>query len=348
MQNRGWSRLPAGLVLAGAALVAAVLAACGGPIASPSIGPSEIATVAPSTGGSLEPTPLPEPTPQPLPSGHPAQAQFVIGTQPCAVASDGTLVWITDLRRNKIVVIDPARNLVVGSLATTSSPCAIAHLGGALFVSEGSVKFLYKRDAFTGEELAEPLLGAGRIWDVDVGADSIWFSERDNGRAVRVDPATNTAVARLEVGAPASGIAVTDTAVWVAAEGADALVRIDPSTNAEVARVATGDGPIWVAADARAAFVTHTDGSLARVDAGSNQLAWSVTLGGLPGEPALAAGSLWVPNHDGGTLSRIDPEDGTVQAVLDIHPGLAVTHEALGDLWVLGYTDGLAWRVSPS
>jgi len=69
---------------------------------------------------------------------------------------------------------------------------------------------------------------------------------------------------------------------------------------------------------------------------------------GLPGEPALAAGSLWVPNQDGGTLSRIDPEDGTVQAVLDIHPGLAVTHEALGDLWVLGYTDGLAWRVSPS
>ena len=339
--------------IAATAMVALALVACSAAATSrpaPAGSASVIPTPNGAASGKQSPSAPPGETPQAVPSGIDAAAQYLVGpagAQPCAFATAGDLIFVTDLRKNRIVTIDATRGLITSRGQVTNAPCAISALGDALFVSERSVKFLYKRDAATLEEIGEPLLGPGQIWDVDHGRDAVWYVDRDNGTAVHVDPADNTALARVEVGGPASGIAVTDTAVWVASEGTDATVRIDPATDAVVARIPTGDGPIWVAATPDEAWVTHTDGSAVRIDAATNEVTHSVPLGGLLGEPAILGEAVWVPDQERGTLTELGLRDGRVGRTLLIHPGLAVVFARGSDLWVTGYTDGLVWRVRP-
>lgn len=329
--------------------LSACAAGSSAPGGSSSAAPSAVVT---PRAASLAPSQTTMPTgetPQPVPAGNDAAFQFEVGpggSQPCGITGDGTTVWITDLRRNKVVALDAATNLILTRGQVTNAPCAIVHHDGALFISERSVKFLYKRDAVTLEQLADPLLGPGQIWDVDATSDAVWYVDRDNGQAVHVDPATNTVVARIEVGGPASGLAVSARAIWVASEGTDTTVRIDPATDAVVATIASGDGPVWVAATEDEAWVTHTDGTLVRIDAHTNEVTHRLEIGGQPGEPAVAAGAVWVPNQAGGTLTEIGLTDGVTRRVLTIASGLAVAVAASGDVWVTGYTAGLAWRVT--
>jgi len=299
----------------------------------------------PSVATSATSAPEAVETANPPPSGHPAAAQFTIGRQPCGIAGHESTIWVTDLRRNEILTIDATTNTILSRTNVGSSPCAITYRDGYLFDAERNVRFLVKRDADTLVEVGEALVSRGQIWDVDAGADSIWFVDRDSGRAVRVNPATNESVAVVAVGAPASGIAVTAAAVWVAAEGVDEVVRIDPATNEVVARIASGDGPLWVAADETAVWVTHVDGSLAKIDAVTNEVRLRLELGGQPGEVAIAAGFVWVTNQEGGLLSKIDLATGEIVGSYAIYTGLAVVQPGAGDLWVTGYTDGLLWRV---
>jgi virginiamycin B lyase len=337
-----------GIVVLGATIL---LASCGvATTSSPGASPRAVPTESVAAPASQGPSAQAGETPQAVPPGTDAAAQYRIGpagAQPCAFAAAGDLLYVTDLRKNRIVTIDTGTGLLTGRGQVTNAPCAITALGGALFVSERSVKFLYQRDAGTLEEVGEPLLGPGQIWDVDHGRDAVWYVDRDNGTVVHVDPGNNTALARVEVGGPASGIAVTDDAVWVASEGTDATVRIDPATDAVVARIPTGDGPVWVAATADEAWVTHTDGSVVRIDATTNEVTHTVPLRGLLGEPAILGDAVWVPEQEGGTLTELDLRDGHVGRVLVIHPGLAVAFALGEDLWVTGYTDGLVWRVTP-
>lgn len=324
------------------------LSACiaGAPSTAPSATGSPASLIPDATPSS--PTPAGE-TPEPVPDGNDAVAQFRVGpdgSQPCGITGDGATVWITDLRKNKVVSIDAATNRILSRGQVSNAPCAIVHAAGALFISERSVKFLYKRDPVTLSELAAPLLGPGQIWDVDATTDAVWYVDRDNGQAVRVDPRTNTAVARVDIGAPASGIAVSEAAIWVASEGTDTTVRIDPRTNEVSARIASGDGPIWIAATDDEVWVTHTDGSVVRIDVATNAITHVVDLGGQPGEPAIVGDAVWVPNQVGGTLTEIGVRDGTIRRVLSIASGLAVAVAASGDVWVTGYTAGLAWRVA--
>jgi DNA-binding beta-propeller fold protein YncE len=221
----------------------------------------------------------------------------------------------------------------------------MAYLDGAIFVAERTSKMLYKRDAATLAALGEPVLGGGTIWDVDAGAGAIWFTDRGKGELVRVDPATNQAAARIDLGGEASGLAVTDSAVWVTVESTNETLRIDPATNEVVARIATGTQPIWVAATPELAWVTHADGTLVQVDAATSEVVHQVDLGGQPGEPAVAGDAVWVPNQAGGTLSEIGLADGALRQTLTIGPGVAMVVNASGSLWVSGYTDGRLWRI---
>lgn len=333
--------LAAGIVLA--------LAACQ---AAETPSATSVATTPPERTASPMPAataaPAAELTPEPLPSDHPADALFRVGADgapPCGIAGDGRTVWYADFRRSRIAIIDPVLDVVTARPNVNAGPCGMAYLDGALFVAERTSKMLYKRDAETLDALGDPVLGGGTIWDVDAGAGAVWFTDRGHEELVRVDPATNTAAARIDLGGEPSGLAVTDTAVWVAVESTNETLRIDPTSNEIVARIATGVQPIWIAATAELAWVTHADGSLVQVDTATNEITRQVALGGQPGEPAVAGDALWVPNQAGGTLTEIGLEDGTPRRTLTIGPGVAMVVNASGSLWVSGYTDGRLWRI---
>lgn len=183
---------------------------------------------------------------------------------------------------------------------------------------------------------------ANEPWRVAVGAGSIWVTNDREGTVSRIDPATNSIVATIEVARPgnnsANAIAADDTSVWVVA-GVLNLTRIDPSTNEVVAtypidepvdRLAIGDDALWV---------QSTDSvMLRRFDLTTNTFTASIDIA-LPQQTIVAGGAVWVIRDAGrGTDSeilKIDTATATVVAAISLGSYYSIDVQAFGNsLWV--------------
>jgi len=78
----------------------------------------------------------------------------------------------------------------------------------------------------------------------------------------------------------------------------DTVSRIDPATGTVTQRIPVGDGPLAVAADAAAVWVTnYADGTVSRIDPGSNEVVATIEVGPQPDHIAVGEGGVWVTVH---------------------------------------------------
>jgi len=132
--------------------------------------------------------------------------------------------------------------------------------------------------------------GAGSVWVVGDAADR---------RVFRIAPGgTLTAVVSLPVGP--RGIAFAGGSVWVSAPLDDVVLRIDPATNRVVDRVEVGRAPAGLAAGAGGLWVAlHVDRRVVRIDPERGRVVETVDVDGYPNEIAVAGDDLWVTNDAG-------------------------------------------------
>jgi virginiamycin B lyase len=145
--------------------------------------------------------------------------------------------------------------------------------------------------------------------------------------------------ATLALGKIADWVAVTKDAVWVGSSGPFAVHRIDPKTNRVVAEVAlagapcaglaVGFGSLWVP------LCTPTP-SLAKVDLASNRLSATFNIGAAGAESGVTVDDhgVWLVTDKDGTLVRIDPATGAVQATVRIPAGSYNPHYSAGTVWI--------------
>jgi hypothetical protein len=145
---------------------------------------------------------------------------------------------------------------------------------------------------------------AGGTGGVGVGAGSVWVSDRTSG-LLRIDPTTNTQVDTIERvfgGAPVVG----EGAVWVPSGTPfyNNLLRIDPQA--------------------------HT---FIQIPTGPSADEWPVAA-------VVTPGAVWVGNHHGGPLVRVDPRTNKVVAtILWSGPTLGGIYHTATDgssVWVTG------------
>ena len=141
-----------------------------------------------------------------------------LGIEPSSVAVGAGAVWITDANSPTLLRIEPEYARVV------------------------------QRIALPTEGVAQPSVTG----TVAVGAGSLWVAH-GSSRVARLDPDTGRLLASVEVPA-ANSVAVGDGSVWVAGSDVGLLAKIDPATNSVVARVklqpylccvAVGGGYVW-------------------------------------------------------------------------------------------------------
>jgi streptogramin lyase len=211
---------------------------------------------------------------------------------------------------------------------------------------------------------------------IDPGG-ALWSACWEQGRLLRVDPATGEIRAILRVSAPPYSLAagfgaawsadrsgvvsridlrtgrVTTAAtggrfayIWTAAGSVWAhddersrLLRYDPRARRVTAELATGDGTSALVEEAGGIWiVNHRDGTLERIDPATNAL---TRLSRLPGDAperiVFSHGSLWVTGR-GTDLLRVDPATGAVQAIVDIGAGAIDVRAAGGSIWVVAPT----------
>ena len=128
----------------------------------------------------------------------------------------------------------------------------------------------------------------------------------------RVDPATRN-VQTIPVGNSPSGITTGGGAVWVA-NGLDGTVsRIDPGTNTVVQTIDVGNDPLGIAYGAGSIWVANTgDGTITRIDAESGAPAKPSPVAAT--ELAFGGGALWATQRAASRVVRIDPTSGERRA----------------------------------
>jgi streptogramin lyase len=135
---------------------------------------------------------------------------------------------------------------------------------------------------------------------IETGFGSVWLGT-DSGDVLRVDPTTYH-VSRIAVGEVAAPLAVGSEAVWVLDGFEGELVRVDPRSDSVVARIpftsaldriAIGDGVVWV--------LDTVAGILTGVRERDDTVSPVISLGPDTSDVAVGFGSVWVA-QDGSIL----------------------------------------------
>jgi hypothetical protein len=271
---------------AAAGLMAVILAACSGsstapPTAFASIPPSPLAGRSLSTAAPTEATAChPARDPVAEPKGESITAAIALGCEAGSVAVSGGSVWVVPHLDRVALRIDPATNSVADRIS----------LG----------------DRGPGAE-------------IDATDDMVWASvsspSYDPERLVRLDPATGSVVAWIDVAAwsPVIGAGF----VW--GRGASGIYKIDPTTNEVAADIDVGDCGVVPFGER---VICVGSGVVVSIDPATN----AVTP--IPGAPSLdwpvavVDGLIW--GIGGESLWAFDPNTGQVKGELPPPAGTAM------------------------
>jgi YVTN family beta-propeller protein len=195
------------------------------------------------------------------------------------------------------------------------------------------------------------------------GAGALWVAGSDE--VTRIDPATNSVVAQIPVGATGSGpagVAFGGGAVWVPVAVPGALWAIDPKTNEITTRiplrgplrgpitVSATKGAIWVACCGKSGSgVPASGGTLFRVDPGRERVVAEVPLPADPVAVAADASAAWVATGSGEVL-MVSTKRNRVVAGVDAGGPLGFSQTialGAGGVWLAEPFEEQVVRVDP-
>jgi YVTN family beta-propeller protein len=152
---------------------------------------------------------------------------------------------------------------------------------------------------------------------------------------------------------PITSITADETGVWVRV-GYGGIAHINPASNAVVATLNPGFTQYGnVRVGAGAVWSTDFDHNLVmRIDPKTDEIVAKVEVGQNPEGLTVTDDTVWVANHRGGSISRIDPATNSVAQTLVIGPegrsgpkGIVI---ADGDLWTPVPNVGAVLRIDPA
>jgi len=287
-------------------------------------------------------------------------------------ASDNQL-WIALHGAGTVFAVDPQTNKIAAQMGPENSPvCDFdVSIPGALWTGNcGRATGVARIDTQSKAVAATIPTNSASVLGVAAGVGAIWAIDSSN-TVWRIDPVSNSVVAKIPVGPTSGAITVAYGSVWVTNAGHDTLSRIsriDPATNTVTATVAVGPsdpndaeantGAESIVATAGSVWVGNSlDNKLYRVDPATNTVSaidiGSPTPRGDWGIMSLAYGdgSVWALAGIC-DIARIDPTSGVVTKHYTICDPATATGTngmafAFGSLWFAFPQDNVVWRIQP-
>jgi ABC-type transport system substrate-binding protein/class 3 adenylate cyclase len=238
--------------------------------------------------------------------------------------------WLNNFTPSSYVQIDPESGRIEREISAPSpdsdvrdephseSPYAVD--GNTLWAAVGDD--VVKMDIERGREidrfhLDELLGGEGVAEGVAVGAGSLWVSRASGiGQVARLDPDNGRVEQRWDDMWPNANLVFADGSLWVADDGG--IVRIDAETN----RISKADlfDNFRVAAGGGFGWTTNEDKGVVYKVGPSGDIVAQYQTGLGAGHMAYLDGTLWVANHDIGTITGIDAITGKMETLTFEHP----------------------------
>jgi DNA-binding beta-propeller fold protein YncE len=222
------------------------------------------------------------------------------GTTPCPeIAADEKWVWVGDCETDRVTVIDPATNRVLGEVQGQGIAGAASIDEGMWVWSNIEGKLTLFNDVSEQWERKFQLWSNLTVGDAVVGFGKVWvLDSTERAQLSPVDERTG-GFPDLNVSDVPTDVAVGAGAVWIASEQDGVVLRFDPKTAEFTERIDAGDpgARIDLAAGHGAVWV-RSGGTLSRIDPKTNAIREAMEV---PGGPAGIAvdGGVWIGNRDG-------------------------------------------------
>jgi virginiamycin B lyase len=264
---------------------------------------------------------------------------------PCAAATGGGFVWVSEYGAPYLLKINPKTNKVVAKTGIGSGSCGLGYGAGSLWIEDTSSSTISRVSVATGKRIKAIPVGL-QPYDATFAYGAAWATAYATGELERIDPATNRVVKRWKL-PQATGVVGAFGSLW--ATGTAGVIRVDPATNALVATIPIESGAAWTAASDDAVWVTTPNG-VDRIDPQSNSVAAEVKLPGAApflGDPAVVDGMVWVPEIRRNSIAVVDPATNSVTQTVKAGAGPFVVTEIDGDAWVPSWKGHDIWRIRP-
>lgn len=148
-------------------------------------------------------------------------------------------LWSVDDRGGEVVRIDPVRRTVTARIAVGDGPADLVFRGSSAWVINHRDRGLVVIDTATNRARRLAVIPGDAPERIALLAGSLWITGRGTD-LVRVDPATGSVQATLEIGASGIDVVAAAGSLWVPARAAAAdgrgfptmttLRRVDPAT----------------------------------------------------------------------------------------------------------------------
>jgi DNA-binding beta-propeller fold protein YncE len=231
------------------------------------------------------------------------------------LAVDGDTVWATN--RGRVERWSREGKIAEVPLARPCGTMALAY--GALWATNCPDGTLNRIDIRTAEITASIPTGvANPMGELNVvaGAGSVWIASDNKGEVSRIDPETNTVIAKITVDPGTWYLAFGFGSVWAVSATEQSLQRIDPETNTVIGKTPLGKEPGFLAAGSGAVWVQEQgDGTVARVDQCSGKVTGRIKVGDNLkwGDIDTGDGKVWLRTTDDQTFVVIDAETQAIE-----------------------------------
>lgn len=238
-----------------------------------------------------------------------------VGTDPGAVAADGSAVWVVNPPDGTVSRVDlndpgaPADTIQVGE-----QPSAIATGAGATWVTNEADRSVTRINTGAPPRVGDTIGVGNGPSAVAFGFGLVWVTNRIDDTVSVIDPQSgpdqvaDRVVATLPIGVQPDAITTGFGSIWVANAGTATVSRIDPVNRLVTASVRVGNGPAALTSDARGVWaVNELDDTISLIDPSSDSVSATLHVGKSPISAATNGQQLWIANSNDDTISEIDP-----------------------------------------
>jgi YVTN family beta-propeller protein len=220
------------------------------------------------------------------------------GGAPIDLATGEGVVWVLNGFDGTVLAIDPRTNQVSTTTSVPVGSAEIAIGAGAVWVTNSLDASVTKVDTETREAVGTIRLGTWTPRAIAVDGDLLWVGDGLKPVLLQIDGQAGEIMARIGLRAPPTEIAVgMDGTVWVTSYDANLVSVVDPDT-LQVSTVEVGVGPVGVVVGEGGVWVAESgDGTISRIQIGSNRVVDTIRIGRIPEGVALGRGSVWVSVH---------------------------------------------------
>jgi YVTN family beta-propeller protein len=273
---------------------------------------------------------------------------YAVGTNPRALAFDGTNIWVANYGDGTVQKVNPATGAAGSPITVGTNPYALAFDGANVWVANYGSNSVQKINPTTGAAGSAITVGTNPSALVFDGAN-IWVALQGTANSVRkIDPATGTLSAPITVGTNPSALAFDGTSIWVANSGSASVTRITPGETTYVNTFTVGEGPGSLTFDGTSIWVANSTGnSLMRLDptSGAVQATYTTLMSG-PRALAFDGRYLWLANYGGDSVVKVDTAAGPLSPAIHVSGSpTALTFDG-ANLWTANYSGNSVARLA--